>query len=714
MFSTEKKKEYSKNNGFAAENSRAVEISPFADIKPSPSSHFELYFLAATARLTRNLFEIYGTREAVFEEFPFLRIYDETLAGREPDDLTDENAIDWWKESLERWEQKAGIHLPLRDLREKFEFEFAEIILLVTIGLIEEDARFGTVFEVLNEYSTEKRLTYGTVVYRQKIENPAQSSQKSLLKLRNLGLINFGNIENPRPEWTLSVTTLLWDVLRGEISFGQFDWVKITASDDLKETTKLILNAKLKREINILPETLERGDIKTVILRGARHNSRKTILGALAKSLGLGILEAKQNDFTDSERWKIINVLAVLLKLMPVFEIDAAPSETIEIPALLEQVKVLGIALGKHGGIGGAVIEKAITININLPDAKERREHWRDTIIETEHETLEKISDRFRLSGGNIRRAAKLAKSYAALDKHQKISLEDVRRAALSLNRQALDTLAIYLEPLEADWNFLAIKDETLIDLKQFEARCRIRENLRDYVGKSLRGQLQSGVRALFNGGSGTGKTYAARIIAAILQKDIYRLDLSTTVNKYIGETEKNLARVFSLVEELDVILLLDEGDALLTQRTSVSSANDRYANLETNYLLQRLESFEGILIVTTNANDRIDSAFQRRMDTVIEFSSPDADERRQIWRLHLPEKINLSEKFFEELVQRCKLTGGQIRNVALHSASLALGENKTLDASHIESAVRREYRKVGATCPLREKREFLDDSDRW
>src|SRR5207302_9271403 len=138
----------------------------------------------------------------------------------------------------------------------------------------------------------------------------------------------------------------------------------------------------------------------------------------------------------------------------------------------------------------------------------------------------------------------------------------------------------------------------------------RHRERLRGAVGEVLGDQLNAGVRALFSGSSGTGKTLAARLLASALQMDLYRLDLSSVVNKYIGETEKNLNRVFAHAEELDVILLIDEGDALLTKRTGIQNANDRYANLETNYLLQRLEGYEGIVLVTTNAVDRIDSAF--------------------------------------------------------------------------------------------------------
>lgn len=714
MLLLKREKKSSDENGFAGGEIIAKESEPFADVPQNPAGHFDLYFLAAAAQITRRLLPIFGTREAIFAEFPFLQVYDERLAGREPDDLKDEKASNWWKKNLLAWEKNCETQLPLRDLREKFNLDFSNILLLVSIGIVEEDARFGAIFETLNEFSTEKRLTFGTLNFWQKEEKTEESAQTSVFKLNDLGLIQFGNAENPRSEWTLAVSPLLWDVVRGEPRFLQADWLKFTAPAELVTAEKLILSDNLKREIAVLPELFERGTIQTVIVRGAHRNSRKTILGALAKSVGLGLLEVKNTEIKRDERWKTINTLAVLLRAMPVFSLEAAPSETVEFPPISAAVKAFGITLGKQGGVSGEAVEKAVTLTANLPEENERHAHWRDCFEKAESDELEEISERFRLSGGNIRRAATLAKSYSVLAKRQKVALADVQQAARALNRQALDTLAIYLEPLQADWDFLAVREETLSDLRQLEERCRMRENLRNYVGKCLRGQLQAGVRALFNGGSGTGKTFAARLLAAALQKDIYRLDLSTVVNKYIGETEKNLARVFAFVEELDVILLLDEGDALLTQRTSVASANDRYANLETNYLLQRLESFEGILIVTTNSGDRIDTAFQRRMDTVIEFGAPETAERRQIWRLHLPEDHDISEVFLEEVTQRCRLTGGQIRNVALHGASLALGEKQPLNARHIEAAVRREYRKIGAICPLRENTEIYSAADRW
>jgi SpoVK/Ycf46/Vps4 family AAA+-type ATPase len=306
------------------------------------------------------------------------------------------------------------------------------------------------------------------------------------------------------------------------------------------------------------------------------------------------------------------------------------------------------------------------------------------------------------MTGGNIRRAAGLARTYAALDGRTAITDADMRQASRALNRQALDALATHL-PTGGDWSHVVVAPETLGELRDLERRCRNREQLRAVVGPALGAELNCGVRALFGGPSGSGKTLAARLLATALQKDLYRLDLAAVVNKYIGETEKSLSQVFARAEELDVVLLLDEGDSLLTRRTDVQNANDRYANLETNYLLQRLETFEGILIVTTNAMGRIDGAFQRRMDVVINFQNPGCAERAAIWRLHLPPEHALDPDFLEEIAALCALSGGQIRNAVLHAALLALDADQPIDERHLSAAIEREYRKLGELCPLRE-----------
>jgi SpoVK/Ycf46/Vps4 family AAA+-type ATPase len=179
-------------------------------------------------------------------------------------------------------------------------------------------------------------------------------------------------------------------------------------------------------------------------------------------------------------------------------------------------------------------------------------------------------------------------------------------------------------------------------------------------------------------------------------------VDLAAVVNKYIGETERNLNQVLSRAEELDVLLLLDEGDALMTKRTEVRNANDRYANLETDYLLQRLETYEGIAVITTNAGSRIDQAFLRRLDVIVDFTPPEAFERWLIWQTHLPLSHTVSAQLLDDLASRCVLTGGQIRNATLHATLLALDSGEAPGDAQLLAAVEHEFRKAGATYPLR------------
>jgi SpoVK/Ycf46/Vps4 family AAA+-type ATPase len=318
---------------------------------------------------------------------------------------------------------------------------------------------------------------------------------------------------------------------------------------------------------------------------------------------------------------------------------------------------------------------------------------------------VEDAARRLRLTSGNIRRVAALAPGYAAIAGRETVSGDDLRKASSALNRQALDSLATLLPPAP-DLRSLAVSEETWTELEHLVRRCRHRDELGSVLGTAFESQTSNGVRALFTGPSGTGKTFAARLLATELGIDLYRIDLAAVVDKYIGETEKHLGQVFAHAEELDVMLLLDEGDALLGERSAVHSATDRYANLETNYLLQRLETFDGILIVTTNAGDRIDRAFERRMDVVVTFQLPEATERAAIWRSHLPATREASDRVMDHIAHAYRLSGGQIRNAALHAGLLAHDDGGQMTATHLDAAIQREYRKLGRIAPK------LDDGD--
>jgi hypothetical protein len=420
--------------------------------------------------------------------------------------------------------------------------------------------------------------------------------------------------------------------------------------------------------------------------------------------MGRGVLELRGAEKIDDARWREAAAVGLLRRALPIAAFDLGPGETLPLPEDWPACLPLGVALGRQGGVAGELASEAVTLSLDLPQLEWRRAHWQRCLPAAAPELVEQISARHRIPSGQIHRAARLARMRAMLAGDSQSAGTHVLDALRTLNREALDALARRL-PAEGDWNCLSASARTFGELQHLESRCRHRE----YLPAMLDAVPAVGVRALFTGPSGTGKTLAARLLAARLQKDLYRLDLSAVVNKYIGETEKNLNRIFDAAEELDVILLLDEGDALLGQRTDVQNANDRYANLETNFLLQRFESYEGILLVTTNARaGRIDSAFERRMDVTVEFHPPDAEERWALWGLHLPEAREVSEEFLSEVASRCELTGGQIRNATLHAALLALDNGGVVKTAILESAIRREYAKQGAVCPLRHFAERL------
>jgi hypothetical protein len=671
--------------------------TPFADLPPTPGTHFRLTFFACVQSFIAQIARMSGSLQQACEVFPFLQGYHDDLSvsapGAPPGD-----AAAWWRDTIHAWEASVSGHLPLRALRDTGGLDDDDVTLLMTIGLVEEDSRFGVVFETFVAVPGMTRPSLGVL---KSWPGAPEDLYDRVRRLADLGLVLIADADRPRTEWTLQVRGLLWDVLRGQADRLQVPWADYTPARDLLALDDLIIPETLAHSLWRLPALLAANDVTSVVVRGSQHTGRRTLLGALARELGRGRLSIDVSAMQDAGvSWSIVGALATLLNAVPVAALELGPNEVATVPRPPCYAGPLGIVLGREGGVTGSGAEQALTLTVGLPDMVIRRAMWQRTGVTIPDGELTAISERVRIAGGYIPRAARLAESYARLEGRTHTGLGDVQQACRTINRQTLDALATPVESF-GDWSYLAVNAETLEDLLTLEQRCRHRERLHTMLGPALSGQLNVGVRALFSGPSGTGKTLAARILAAVLQMDLYRVNLAAVVNKYIGETEKNLDAVLARAEELDVILLLDEGDALLTQRTSVHTANDRYANLETNYLLQRLESFEGILVVTTNADDYIDEAFQRRMDVVVSFRTPEAAERWLIWQLHLPAEHAISQDLLRHISRRCALRGGQIRNSVLHASLLALEDGTVITSDHLHAAVEREYRKAGELCPL-------------
>jgi hypothetical protein len=671
------------------ERSSARPRGVFDHLPHTPLQHFALYFYAALLRILTRAARHYGSAQAARKALPYFDGYLAELSDMGIGALDSPDICATWRDAMLEWERSAPCRLPLTALRRAGRLSQEDLTLLVQVGLPDEDPRFGHAFDELQGGVGERRATLALLAASWPIDE-GFDARASAHRLAALGLMesSAGDHGGVRP------CAAAWDALRGSAVLA-CTWLRHRNADALPDLASLVLPTDIRAEALRISTALESGAANVVVLRGPRHNGRSALASALAARMGKTLIEASGLDHANDPRWRTAASVGCLLDAAILIAANAAPSDAFALPDIEEGMAPLFVTLGNVGGVSGALADRAITMRIPVPDADARATLWHTALG-----TVPAGMERRRMTSGNIMRAARLAHASRDVSGSGAGIAESLRAAVRTLERPALEQLARRVAP-SGEWSHLAVNAETMTDLSTLAARCRQRERLGAVVGSAL-GGMGPGVRALFKGPSGTGKTLAARLLAGQLGMDLYRVDLSAVVNKYIGETEKNLERVFSCAEELDVVLLLDGGDAVLTQRTSVRSANDRYANLETDYLLQRLESYEGILLVTTNASDRIDSAFQRRMDVVIDFPLPAASERWSIWQLHLPPAHDVDPSLLDATAQRCELSGGQIRNVALHASLLALESNAPVSSCHLETAIEREYRRQGARSPLR------------
>ena len=283
-----------------------------------------------------------------------------------------------------------------------------------------------------------------------------------------------------------------------------------------------------------------------------------------------------------------------------------------------------------------------------------------------------------------------------ALAEAREVGARDFQAGARRQNAARLERLARRIEAT-AGWDDLVVPADVATQLGELAARARHRDRVLGewrIGGRSSRGR---GITALFAGESGTGKTLSAEVIARELGLDLYVIDLSTVVDKYIGETEKNLDRIFSEADRVNGVLLFDEADAIFGKRSEVRDARDRYANVEVAYLLQRMERFDGLAILTTNLRANLDESFTRRLDVILDFPSPDPAARLALWRMHLPERLpQATDLDLDFMADRFVLAGGDIRNICLTAAYLAAEAESPVQMADLIRATGREYRKLG------------------
>jgi vesicle-fusing ATPase len=335
----------------------------------------------------------------------------------------------------------------------------------------------------------------------------------------------------------------------------------------------------------------------------------------------------------------------------------------------------------------------ALHRSVNLPKPSEARALWMaaldDEATSQIGDAVEEVAQHFRLSAGAIDAMVRELAARAT----GPIASPDLRRLCRERARVSLAALAERLEPV-ATWDDLVLPDGHVEVLHEIVRHVRHRTQVYERWGFGDRTTRGLGVSALFSGESGTGKTLAAEVIATELDLDLYRIDLATTVSKYIGETEKNLRKVFAAAEASGAVLLFDEADALFGKRGEVKDGHDRYANLEVAYLLQRMESYRGLAILTTNLHGNVDRAFMRRLRFVVSFPFPDARQRADIWRRTFPDATPLDGIDADELA-KLVASGGTIRSIALSAAFSAAEEGTGVTPAHVLRAAQVEYAKT-------------------
>ncbi|NVB82131.1 MAG: ATP-binding protein [Kofleriaceae bacterium] len=428
-----------------------------------------------------------------------------------------------------------------------------------------------------------------------------------------------------------------------------------------------------------------------VVLRGRAGAGRRTIAAALAATVGrqIGAVPASSTD-ADVVRARLREV--ALRGDIPCVTLERGiddPAAQAKLRAVLDDhVGPLFIRAPHTGELPLA----AGYLALELPPLTEtaRCDAWRTALSRHGHDATfaSALALRFAATPGTMHRVCASVASCESVD---------VLSHALRQHRSStIEACAARVERLPT-WDQLVVPAEVEDALREVLARARHRRIVLDEWGMDRVAATARGITALFQGGPGTGKTLAAGAIARALGFELWRVDLSKVASKWIGETEKNLSTVFDAAEDGDVVLLFDEADSLFGRRTEVRTSQDRSANAETNYLLQRLDAFTGIAILTTNFGTAIDPAFRRRLSVHVQFPFPDETDRVRLWRAHVPATLpTAGDLELGALARRFELSGGYIRNAALRAAYLAAADGSPLSSDHLRRAVALEYQRAG------------------
>ena len=604
----------------------------------------------------------------------------------------------------------------LRWLKESFALCSFDIAVIVIALAPELDIRYQRLYSYLQDDVTRKHPTVDLIL------NLLCDSAASKLKRRShfassaplitQTLIHLGDNESS----FLNYAVVLDDqIVRFLLNNEGID-SRLAAFCKLVTPSEQAIDATLKATLLTLAEDAAAANQPLrLYMHGLSSSDRRTVVEGLSASLGMPLLVARAALVPEPDFKQLIKSVFreaqlhhVLLYLEDVDTVLAGDSPAIQRDLLEALVADQGITIlsGQRPWTpSDQVVSGVLSIELSLPSFAERKACWRVHLegadIDLDDANVNVLTGRYRLAPHQIEEAVLAARNNArwraARSKEREVThLDDLFEGARAQCGHKLAALANKIEPIY-QWNDIVVPDTLREQLEEICQRVIHQEQVLSDWGFARKLARGIGVNALFAGVSGTGKTMAAEIIARELQLDLYKIDLSMVVSKYIGETEKNLSQLFEAARRANAILFFDEADALFGKRSEVHDSHDRYANIEISYLLQKMEQYEGLAILATNLRDNMDDAFTRRLQFVLEFPFPDEAHRCQIWQTLFPPEAPRDPAIdFGWLARQFRLSGGNIKNVVMAAAFLAASDGRPIGMSHLIQATRREYQKMG------------------
>lgn len=623
--------------------------------------------------------------------------------------------------------QEKNISLPLARLTEIFHLsEFEQKVLILCIAP-QIDARYEKLYAYLQNDLTKKFPSVDLILglLFQNIEERLQflSLFQPTAPLLHYRLIENVEVASTDPRFLRADPRIVQYVIGNQsvdcrlVKYIQFlpshTWSNVIVSEELKNRLKRLLTIIIDRNAS---------QRSAIYLFGRNGVGKKSIARAMCSEIEVplavvdaGSLIGSPGDFI--ERVRLILREALLQPCGVYFDkiekLGKSEEYTTILTRLVQEIKDMGwfTFLGSKNHPTAIFLDTlpVYTIEIPAPGHNAQKRLWglhlNRILTDKQKLNYEQLTAHFDLTGGQISRAVNFSKQNAVVcdSKNGKVTIADLMKSCRLQSQIELTRLVQMIKPIYT-WEDIVLPEDTIAQLHEICQRVIHRHKVLSKWGFDRKLSLGKGVNALFAGPTGTGKTMAAEVIATELGLELYKIDLSGVVSKYIGETEKNLNSIFEAAEHSNSILFFDEADALFGKRSEVRDSHDRYANIEISYLLQKMEQYEGLTILATNLKGNLDEAFTRRLAFTIHFPFPDEASRLLIWNRIWPSEIPLAKDIDLNLIaSNFKLNGGNIKNIALTTAFLSAENGDLVTMAHMFQAIKREYQNMGKKLILDE-----------